>query len=220
MGYAGAGRCTIDVGTLTPATTVGDPGGAAPADPAVQWTVDDPSDGLRIVSTEDAWIYERPTAEPLLAAYGNWQAVPDVAAAAEAIAGRTPGAPYRAVVSGPDVPEAPPVGAPNTVEVRSSDMGEGGATIDVSSAGPALVAYRTNFSTDWQATVDGRPVDIARLNGAQLGVFVPSGEHRVEFRYVPQAFIRGLMVSVPALVLVAAAGVWTAAGARRRRRTS
>jgi len=48
----------------------------------------------------------------------------------------------------------------------------------------------------WKAWVNGQPVKIYPANYLFRGVFLPPGEHIVEFRFVPFWFYAGLAVSL------------------------
>jgi len=52
----------------------------------------------------------------------------------------------------------------------------------------------------WRATVDGAPVHIEPWSGAFQAVWVPPGEHRVEFDYRSSGVRVGALVSLPALL--------------------
>ena len=67
----------------------------------------------------------------------------------------------------------------------------------------------------WRATVDGNRVNVRRADGTLLGIAVPRGRHRIELRYLPNAFVNGAWVSGgTALLLVA--GVILSRVRRRR----
>lgn len=48
-----------------------------------------------------------------------------------------------------------------------------------------FLVYNDAFMNVWQVKVDGRREILLRANGAFKGVWVPEGEHQVEFRYQP-----------------------------------
>jgi uncharacterized membrane protein YfhO len=62
-----------------------------------------------------------------------------------------------------------------------------------------------NHYPGWRAYLDGRQVEVLRVNYAQRGVPVPAGEHEVSFRYRPASVVAGLAVS---LLAAAALLVW------------
>jgi uncharacterized membrane protein YfhO len=52
----------------------------------------------------------------------------------------------------------------------------------------------------WQATVDGKQVQLLRINYIMRGVPLPAGEHIVEFKFRPQSLVLGLMISSSGLI--------------------
>tara|TARA_B110000438_G_scaffold64034_1_gene64586 strand:- start:243 stop:3293 length:3051 start_codon:yes stop_codon:yes gene_type:complete len=58
------------------------------------------------------------------------------------------------------------------------------------------------FYPGWSATIDGNPAKIFKANGLVRSVFVPSGEHFVEFEYVPNSLTFGLIISVITLMIL------------------
>ncbi|MBA3263202.1 MAG: YfhO family protein [Thermoleophilaceae bacterium] len=86
--------------------------------------------------------------------------------------------------------------------------------IRASSDGPALVVLSDNHYPGWKAKVDGKPVGVERVDYLLRGVPVGAGAHTVEFSYEPLSWRVGWIVSVLALIALAAAVV---VGRRRRR---
>ena len=86
--------------------------------------------------------------------------------------------------------------------------------IDVSldqpaSAGQALIVSE-NFYPGWQATVDGKPAPVARMDYNLVGVAMPAGGRSVSLRFVDAAYRQGKLVTVAALavaVILSIAGV-------------
>jgi hypothetical protein len=66
----------------------------------------------------------------------------------------------------------------------------------------------------WRARADGRPVPTATADGALLAVRVPAGTRMVTLRYLPAAWILGLVLSGAAWIASALLLVW----AHRRRK--
>ncbi len=63
----------------------------------------------------------------------------------------------------------------------------------------------------WKATIDGRPTSIYEADILFRGVFLPAGEHVVEFTFEPESFTTGWMISLAGLalwILLAAAAFW------------
>ena len=80
---------------------------------------------------------------------------------------------------------------------------------------PGLLVLSDLHFPGWNARVDGRDVDIERVNYALRGVPLPAGTHTVEFRYEPLSWRIGWILSLLGLALLAAGVV---AGRRARRR--
>jgi hypothetical protein len=79
---------------------------------------------------------------------------------------------------------------------------------------PALLVLGDTWYPGWKATVDGVEAPIRRVDYVLRGVRVPSGAHRVEFRYEPLSWRVGWIASLLALAGVALAAV---VGLRRAR---
>jgi hypothetical protein len=64
-------------------------------------------------------------------------------------------------------------------------------TFDVPTAG--LLVIKDGFYPGWKATIDGKPIDVLRVNGMVRGILVEqSGYHVIEMVYRPQGFIIGI----------------------------
>jgi hypothetical protein len=70
--------------------------------------------------------------------------------------------------------------------------------------GRQLLSISERFDDGWTATVDGRDVTPVRINGDFLAVVVDPGAHLVEFRYQPEAFAHGRVVTLAGLFALVA----------------
>jgi hypothetical protein len=86
--------------------------------------------------------------------------------------------------------------------------------IRASSQGPGLLVLSDNWYPGWKAKVDGEPVDVERVDYLLRGVPLAGGSHTVELTYEPLSWRVGWIVTLLALVGLAAAVV---VGLRRRR---
>ncbi len=68
---------------------------------------------------------------------------------------------------------------------------------------PAVLVVADAFFPGWEATVDGSPAAVLRVNTVFRGVAVPAGEHVVELRYRPASFRVGVALALGALFVVA-----------------
>jgi hypothetical protein len=79
---------------------------------------------------------------------------------------------------------------PNRVDVKTE------------SAAPAILILSANHYPGWRAYVDGKSVDVMRVNYNLRGVVVPAGDHLVEFVYRPKSVVVGLVISLLMLGLL------------------
>ena len=90
-------------------------------------------------------------------------------------------------------------------------------TIRARSERPGLLVLSDNYYPGWKAKVDGEAVDVERVDYLFRGVPVPAGTSTVEFVYEPLSWRVGWIVSLLALIGIAAAAV---IGVGRRRRSA
>jgi len=72
-----------------------------------------------------------------------------------------------------------------------------------------LVLSEVYYPQGWRAMVDGHETPILQANHAFRAIALEAGEHRVEFRFEPWDVRVGLVVSVTAAVVIAAAFGWS-----------
>ncbi|RPI23220.1 MAG: hypothetical protein EHM61_20270, partial [Acidobacteria bacterium] len=71
--------------------------------------------------------------------------------------------------------------------------------LQVEAAEEVFLASAQPFYPGWVATVDGKKIDVGRVNGLFCGLIVPPGSHRVVLRFVPVSFWIGLVISLLSL---------------------
>ena len=193
--------CNVDIGLTGPRA-------------ARQLLIEDPGQAVRLVSTEQSWIYERPSAWPLVSAHARWRAFPDQESLLAWAVTRPPAdadvAPF--VGSRPE-PQAAAGSAP---EVVTSKVENNTVRAEVTGAVESLVVVSQNLAAGWKAEVDGEPAPIVAVDGALIGVFVPPGEHTLTLTYLPRTFLAGAGITGAGLV---AAGLTVVVPLGRRRRT-
>jgi uncharacterized membrane protein YfhO len=77
--------------------------------------------------------------------------------------------------------------------------------IDARLSRPGLVVLGDNWFPGWKAEVDGRPVDVERVDYVLRAAAVDRGRHTVEFSYRPASWRIGWIVSLLTLMALAAA---------------
>jgi hypothetical protein len=81
---------------------------------------------------------------------------------------------------------------------------------------PGVFVVKDSYFPGWQATLNGRPVEIVRVSGMVRGVVVPAaGSYNVTMSYRPASFVNGLAIAAATLVLLLALAVWELARLRR-----
>lgn len=88
-----------------------------------------------------------------------------------------------------------------------------------SQQGGLAVFSEIYFPWGWQVTVDGDPVDMARVNYVLRAVNLPAGEHEVIFRFDPPSVHTTEAIAYVSLFLILAAFVGTGFVAWKRRKS-
>jgi hypothetical protein len=106
--------------------------------------------------------------------------------------------------------EAVALESKEAVSVAAPAMTKGEAVIEALSPDELVVRTTTDgngflvvldqFLPGWHAFVDERPVVIEKAFVCFRAVALPSGEHRVRFRYLPDSFVTGFWVSLSAVI--------------------
>ncbi len=87
---------------------------------------------------------------------------------------------------------------------RIVDYGINKVELRVESQEPSLLILTDSYYPGWVASVDGEKKPIWRANSLFRAVEVPTGSHRVVFRYRPASLYLGMAVSLATLLFIAA----------------
>lgn len=121
-----------------------------------------------------------------------------------------PGADFHnvAIIESPLPRSLDPNTASDSVRFRSYEADS--MSLDVNTAGTALLVVSENFYPGWKATVNGQPAEIHKTDGDLRGIMVPGGPSHVAMEYAPVSFYAGASLSILTAggVLIAWILVW------------
>jgi hypothetical protein len=81
--------------------------------------------------------------------------------------------------------------------------------LDVNATGNNLLFLGdTYYPVGWKATIDGKPIQIHKINHGFMGVVVPVGQHKVEFFYHPASFFTGRQITLVFSIFVIVVFLW------------
>ena len=75
-------------------------------------------------------------------------------------------------------------------------------SLNVSAPDDCYLILRDGWYPEWFAWVDGNETEIYPADYAFRAVFIPAGEHTVEFRFIPRSFYQGMVITIASLCLV------------------
>lgn len=90
--------------------------------------------------------------------------------------------------------------------VLSREVGANTETFEVRADGAGLLVRSETWAPGWQATIDGAPAEVLRVDCALQGVWLEAGSHEVRFEYAPMTYRVGRWVSLGTLLVLA--GTW------------
>jgi hypothetical protein len=88
------------------------------------------------------------------------------------------------------------------VEQMEYDPPGGHIRLRTISAGARLLVVSENYHSNWRVYVDGREAEILRANYVWKGLYLPAGEHMVEFRYRSRTLVWSRAASGLSLLVI------------------
>jgi hypothetical protein len=116
----------------------------------------------------------------------------------------------KAMIAAPDFRERAWIEAPLPAGERANDGGTvaaitrdgGDLLIDTATAAGAWVVITEPAWDGWRIYIDDRRVEHFYANAAFIGVYVPSGGHRIRLTFLPTRFVQGRAISLATLALL------------------
>jgi hypothetical protein len=167
------------------------------------------NDGLRLVFTDGALVYERLRALPRIRWASSSEVTTDPALRVEELRSHVP--PATVILSQPGPPGS---GAPGRVKVIEDSADALRVSISAEGAGYLVVADA--MQDGWRGYIDGMPTPLRAADHAGVAIYVPAGEHEVALRYEPSGWRLGELISGLSLVLLVLIGVLGRASRRRQ----
>lgn len=152
-----------------------------------------------IFKDETYELFENKKAYPRAFLASNYKVVPDALEALETIFSDTTNRNETIVLE--DVPSIEPAAGKGEATIISYMPEE--VVIKTKSDTAKLLFLSDTFDTGWKATVDGKSTPIQRADYTFRAVAVPTGEHRIVFRYQPKSFRWGVIVGFVSCMLIA-----------------
>lgn len=170
-----------------------------------------PPEAAPVITAEDYWVVERPSALERVYVPRRAEVAADDERCLALLASETFSPRDVVYVDvAPSVAIDAASGSASIVEDRATHV-----AIDARMQTPGLLVLADAYFPGWKAYRDGVEVPVLRANHALRAVDLPAGNWRVDFRYEPASFARGVQVGLAALVVLAAWAVFV--GVRRRR---
>jgi hypothetical protein len=94
------------------------------------------------------------------------------------------------------VDEDPIEGTAEFQELKASRRSPGDIGIEFETDSPGVVVLSHTWHPDWRAIDNGKQVQVRRINHAQIGVPIGTGNHNLRVFYFPWDFYFGLVVSM------------------------
>jgi len=158
-------------------------------------------DSYRLIRSGDVLLTERLDAAGVRS-FGAAVVEPDPTIAAGLVAARVADEPLVGIVDRSiDLSNSAAPG-----EIGRVEFGIDSLRADVSGSTAHLVVFSVNNYPGWEATIDGRNVEIVTADSSFIGVVAPPGDHTIELRFRPTHL--KLSVAVFLVALLASVGCW------------
>jgi hypothetical protein len=144
-------------------------------------------------------LIEFPGALPRCKLYANWEVADDQTTLQKLVSPWYDVDKIVLVATNTPLSEKPvsPGADPGTVKISNYQSKH--VTLQADAKTPAVLLLNDRTAEWWRAWVDQKPAPMLRCNYIMQGVFVPQGQHTIEFRYQPP--LKFLYISVTALVI-------------------
>jgi hypothetical protein len=150
----------------------------------------DPGDTCPQITDQggDALI-EYTEALPRAKLYSRWLVPPDDDATLQTLASPQWNPDQTVIVSQPTngvaIPPSSAGAGADPGAVQISHYAPKDIQLEASAKSPAVLLYNDRMAPGWYVWVDGKPAELLRCNYIMRGVFLPAGDHKIEFKFAP-----------------------------------
>ena len=86
------------------------------------------------------------------------------------------------------------------MEISEITLENNKAYAQIKADGDCFVNFSQSYYPGWKAYIDGIETKVHEVNGIIQGIFVPEGNHSIEFRFSPTIFYLGSLISLLTIV--------------------
>ncbi len=140
----------------------------------------------------------------------SWQTVDSTEEAVEILAGPGFDSVRECVVEGDGVPSPGPAGPSDGEEAVCSveRVSPEQVVVRVDAPEKGMVVLADTFACGWEATLNGKPCVVRKVNGIFRGIYLPrGGVHEIVFLYRPKSMLAGLALALAGLGSAVLAGL-------------
>jgi hypothetical protein len=156
-----------------------------------------------LVYDAEVRIWQNQDAMPRAFLVGAITSVDDEDAALEAISNPAFDPRITAVVEDAPDDTLEPLDDPATPSVTFDSYDDNDLRLHVQTDFPAFLVLTDTYYPGWKATVDGESAEIYPTDLMFRGIFVPAGDHTIEFSYEPGSFKVGAALSLLSVLALA-----------------
>ncbi|HEY3855309.1 MAG TPA: hypothetical protein VGO67_13030 [Verrucomicrobiae bacterium] len=162
--------------------------------------VEDAGDMTVQINTNGPWaLIEFPGALPRCKLYSNWEAADDQSTLQKLVSPWFDVDKTVLVATNTPLAEKSTAGGADPGTVKISNYESKHVTLLAEAKTPAVLMLNDRTGDWWKVWVDGKPEQLLRCNFIMQGVFVPAGQHTIDFRYQPP--LTYLYITVTALII-------------------
>ncbi len=88
---------------------------------------------------------------------------------------------------------------PGSSRLTGINDGDGLVTIDVTSKTEGFMVLSNSYDPGWKVWINDRQSVIYKTDSSLLGIVVPTGESHIVFKYLPDSYTKGLLISLSSL---------------------